>query len=298
MSMHGLGDQRARDDLVGPARRDAGQLGELVGAASRPAWGSTRCRSASGERRGDERAVARRGRAADAGQRAERLRGRGRVVGRAGRAAGGRRRGRCRRGSACAAARIASSSGGAVGRSARGPAGPAPSGSDQATSGASSAPPAISSEPPPMSKTASRPADQPNQRRTARKVSRASSSPGSTSIRTPVSSCDVVEHRRRSCRRRAPRRWRSRACPRSPCPRRPRRRLATNAVSASMPVLDDRAVVVEVLGEPQRLLVGVRRQRRGAAVGVDHEQVPGVGADVEDAQAHAPRTTDCDPARG
>ena len=66
---------------------------------------------------------------------------------------------------------------------------PAPSGSDQATSGASSSPPATSREPPPMSKTASRPEDQPNQRRTARKVSRASSSPGSTLISTPVRLC-------------------------------------------------------------------------------------------------------------
>ena len=40
-----------------------------------------------------------------------------------------------------------------------------------------------------MSKTDSRPADQPNQRRTARNVSRASSSPDSTSMRTPVFSC-------------------------------------------------------------------------------------------------------------
>ena len=37
-----------------------------------------------------------------------------------------------------------------------------------------------------MSKTARRPADQPNQRRTARKVSRASSSPESTSRVTPL----------------------------------------------------------------------------------------------------------------
>ncbi len=63
---------------------------------------------------------------------------------------------------------------------------PAPSGSDWATSGASSDPTATSSDPPPMSNTASRPEDQPNQRRTARKVSRASSSPGSTSMSTPV----------------------------------------------------------------------------------------------------------------
>ncbi len=39
-----------------------------------------------------------------------------------------------------------------------------------------------------MSKTASRPADQPNQRRTARKVSRASSSPDSTDRSTSVTS--------------------------------------------------------------------------------------------------------------
>ena len=39
-----------------------------------------------------------------------------------------------------------------------------------------------------MSKTTSLPEDHPNQRRTARKVSRASSSPGSTSIETPVCS--------------------------------------------------------------------------------------------------------------
>ena len=58
-----------------------------------------------------------------------------------------------------------------------------------------------------------------------------------------------------------------------------------------MPVCGDRAVLVEVLGQPQRLLVGVRRQRRGAAVGVHHEQVPGVGADVEDAQAHGDHAT-------
>ncbi len=45
-------------------------------------------------------------------------------------------------------------------------------------------------------------------------------------------------------------------------------------------------LVVEVLGEPQRLLVGEGREGRGAVVGVEHEQVPGVGADVEDAQAH------------
>ena len=52
------------------------------------------------------------------------------------------------------------------------------------------------------------------------------------------------------------------------------------------PRLGDRAVVVEVLGEAQRPLEGVRRQRRGTAVGVDDQQMPRVGADVQDAQSH------------
>ena len=53
-----------------------------------------------------------------------------------------------------------------------------------------------------------------------------------------------------------------------------------------MPVRVDGTLLVEVLGQPQRLLVGERRQRRGASVGVDHEQVSGVGPDVQDADAH------------
>ncbi len=62
----------------------------------------------------------------------------------------------------------------------------APSGSDATASGSSSIPEATSSEPPPMSMTSSRPEDQPNQRRAARKVSRASSSPVITLICVPV----------------------------------------------------------------------------------------------------------------
>ena len=45
-----------------------------------------------------------------------------------------------------------------------------------------------------MSATSRVPADQPNQRRAARKVSRASSSPLSTSSDTPVRSTDGGEH--------------------------------------------------------------------------------------------------------
>ena len=266
------------------ARRDAGQRPPARRAPSRPAWGSTRAARRAAGVRGTRVPVGRGRGTADAGQRAERLRGRGRAVRRAGRAAGGRRRGRSRPGSR----------GAARGRSPRRP-GPsrkwvrasraAPSGSDQATSGASSAPPAISSEPPPMSKTASRPADQPNQRRTARKVSRASSSPASTSITTPVRSC--------TCSRTSSLLPASRtadvAKPRMsshPLSSATRSASAVNAVSASIPVWETSPCLVEVLGQPQRLLEGVRRQRRGTAVGVHHEQVPGVGADVQHAHAH------------
>ena len=57
---------------------------------------------------------------------------------------------------------------------------PAPSGSDTASAGSSSQPVASSSEPPPMSMTNKSPLDQPNQRRAAKKVKRASSSPDKT----------------------------------------------------------------------------------------------------------------------
>jgi hypothetical protein len=65
---------------------------------------------------------------------------------------------------------------------------PAPSGSDALTSGSSSIPDATSSEPPPMSITSSRPEDQPNHRRAARNVRRASSGPVITVICAPVCS--------------------------------------------------------------------------------------------------------------
>ena len=165
----------------------------------------------------------------------------------------------------------------------------APIGIDQATSGSSSAPPAISSEPPPMSKTASRPADQPNHRRTARKVSRASSSPGRTAMRTPVSSATWSRTASQlSASRTAEVANPSMSC--APLSSATTTASATNLVSALMP---DRVISpsLEVLGEAQRLLVGVRRQRGRAAVGVDHQEMTGVGADVEDAEAHAPEST-------
>ena len=56
------------------------------------------------------------------------------------------------------------------------------------------------------------------------------------------------------------------------------------------PALGDLAVL-EVLGETQRLLVGVRRERGRTAVGIHHQEVSGVGADVEDAEAHGCEST-------
>ena len=56
-------------------------------------------------------------------------------------------------------------------------------------------------------------------------------------------------------------------------------------------LLGDRAVLVEVLGQAQRLLVRGGREGGRAAVCVDHQQVAGVGSDVEDAQAHACHAT-------
>ena len=130
----------------------------------------------------------------------------------------------------------------------------APSGRDHATSGASSVPAAISSDPPPMSKTARRPADQPNQRRTARKVSRASSSPESTSSDTPVSGLDVgedlvgvdgVAHRGGG----EAEHLLAALVVGDP------RRLGTEVGEGVDALLGDRPVGVEVLGQPQRLLV-------------------------------------------
>src|SRR5699024_12798301 len=65
---------------------------------------------------------------------------------------------------------------------------PAPRSRLSATSGLSVVPTDISREPPPMSRSQIRPADQPYQRRTARKVNRASSSPVRICKRTPVAS--------------------------------------------------------------------------------------------------------------
>ena len=263
--------------------RDAREVAQLLVAHLRQ-LGDPLLDVVGGERPGDQRPVAGGGRAADPRQRAEGLRRRDRPVRARRPAAGYRRRGRSRPGSSCAAHGSCRRRGrrARCSRASRA----APSGIDQATSGHSSPPAAISSDPPPMSKTASRPDDQPNQRRTARNVSRASSSPGSTPMSTPVRSLHLAQHLVGVARRRGPPRSRTASISSQPLSSATSRAEATKSASASMPARDDRAGLVEVLGEPQRLLVGVGRERGGALVGVDHQQVAGVGTDVEHAQAH------------
>ena len=136
-----------------------------------------------------------------------------------------------------------------------------------------------------MSKTASRPADQPNQRRTARNVSRASSSPDSTSIRTSVRSWTWSSTASELAASRTAEVANARMSS-QPLSSATTSDCAVNAGERVDAGLRHGAGLVEVLGQPQRLLVGERRQRGRAAVGIDHEEVPGVGADVEDAQTH------------
>ncbi|CAM5332392.1 hypothetical protein SCALM49S_01371 [Streptomyces californicus] len=162
---------------------------------------------------------------------------------------------------------------------------PAPSGRETAVSGSSSMPTAISREPPPMSRTSSFPADQPNQRRAARKVSRASSSPLRTARSTPVSirtrsstSSALVASRTAEVAN-------GRTSSHPLVLGRPerlddRRHQPVHAERA------DRTGFVEEFGEPQLGLVRVRGQRAGAGVGVDHQQVNRVRTDVEDSESH------------
>ena len=137
-----------------------------------------------------------------------------------------------------------------------------------------------------MSSTRSRPLDQPNHRRTARKVSRASSRPERTSSSPPVSSPTAVENR-------------------LPVGRltHSRRREGHNVLYAlvvgelhalahevDQPVgllVIDRTVGRHPLGQAEGDLVRRRRQRMRTWVGVDDEQVHGVRPDVDDAEPHA-----------
>ena len=138
-----------------------------------------------------------------------------------------------------------------------------------------------------MSRQISRPALQPNQRRTARNVSRASSSPDSTCRSTPVSSRTRsstsaellrVAHRRRGEREQLVAVRVPSACRRG-AERRPDQRVGARRGEV--------AALVDVLGQPQHALPRVLRGRLRAAVGVDDQQVHGVRTDVQHAQPHS-----------
>ena len=137
-----------------------------------------------------------------------------------------------------------------------------------------------------MSSTSSRPADQPNQRRTARNVSRASSSPGEHLEVDAGLVADRGQHLgpfgasrsadvAKASRSSVP--WSSATS--SAC--------RTDSTSRVAPGVVDAAVVGEVLGQAQLGLVGVGRQRPRALVRVDDQQVHGVRADVEHREPHA-----------
>ena len=107
--------------------------------------------------------------------------------------------------------------------------------------------------------------DQPNHRRTARKVSRASSSPVSTCRSTPVSLADLRRAPRRRWAPRGPREVAKASSSSTPLSSATCSALVRRTPrAASAPAGGDRAVVVEVLGQPQLGLVRVRGQRRRA----------------------------------
>ena len=157
----------------------------------------------------------------------------------------------------------------------------APSGSEIATSGSSSMPAAISRDPPPMSSMSTRPEDQPNQRRQARKVSRASSSPGSTLIATPVPVPDRGQHLVAvggvPYRRGGEGEQFLHALVLGDLQRLVDERPQLPGDAGRQPV-----PVLQVIAEVQLRLVGEHRQRPPALMGVNHQEMHRIGADVQD----------------
>ncbi len=146
-------------------------------------------------------------------------------------------------------------------------------------------PQAISSEPPPMSSTSSRPADQPNQRRAARNVSRASSSPESTRSAVPVAEADPLQHLLAVARLAHRGGGERQDLLDALVLRHPQRVLHLGAQRRHAAPVDG-AVVVQQFRQAQFGLVRVGRQRPCPGVGVHHEQVHGVGPDVEHTESH------------
>ena len=136
-----------------------------------------------------------------------------------------------------------------------------------------------------MSATSNRPLLQPNQRRTARKVSRASSSPLSSSSRTPVSrSTSAITSSPLGASRMA-----EVANPVScetPASSAITVESRTNETSVETAEGSDLAGGGEILNGRSSIFAGMRRHRGPAMARIDDQQVDRVRSDVENTKAH------------
>ena len=165
---------------------------------------------------------------------------------------------------------------------------PAPRGTDAAASGSSSDPAAISSEPPPMSNSRICPAAQPNQRRTARNVKRASVSPPSTCSGCPSAASMPRDHLG-AVGRLAHRGGRRREQLVDALGSGGLGGLADRPLERAHALFADRAVGAEVAHEAQHGAPARRRERPAAWTDVRDQQMDGVRTDIEDSEAHALR---------
>ena len=140
-----------------------------------------------------------------------------------------------------------------------------------------------------MSTTSSVPLDHPNHRRAARKVSRASSVAAEHLEVDPGLVAHPRQHLVAVGRLADGAGGEGDEVLARPGPRRRRGTPWMNADQVGGTGVVDEAVVGDVLREPQLDLVRGRRQGLRAAVRVDDQQVHGVGADVDDPEAHGPR---------
>ena len=191
----GMQDDRGRHDLERAVGRDARQLLPRGWPGCAPAAESTSRATARGSSIRSMPDQPGAGYPDELRERPDRLRRADHVVGPR---LSARTSSRPARASCCACARSCSTAASPGGSSGRKPSvmRPAPSGTDAAASGSSSEPAAISSDPPPMSNSRIWPAAQPNQRRTARNVNRASVSPPSTCRRLAERLLDARDDRR------------------------------------------------------------------------------------------------------
>ena len=284
---HRRGDERAGDDLVGAARWRPRAARAISSRLIVDELGDPLVEVGGGQDAAYEQALARGCGAADPRQRAERLRGGDGVVGRAAAQQRCRRRGRSRCGSACAACASASRRACPSREVLAGQ----PAGAERQRPGDVRRLVAAAGD---LERAAADVEDGQPARGPAEPA--AYGEERQPRLVLTGQHLDLARRcgprhgpaRRRSCRRRGPPRWRRSRSPRSPCPRPAVSALPTKAVRASTPFSVTSPSGLEVLGQPELLLVGGRRHRRRAAVGVDDEQVARVGADVEHTEAHAP----------